>query len=70
MHGTEKALGAISEFHCSCRLAAPRKVQEAPRKLHPFSSLLRHRYPNSSLNSTIQKGDSPSHQNVGKYMEY
>jgi hypothetical protein len=28
------------------------------------------RYTNSSLNSTMQKEDSPSHQNVGIYMEY
>jgi hypothetical protein len=25
---------------------------------------------NSSPNFTMQKGDFPSHQNVGKYMEY
>jgi hypothetical protein len=28
------------------------------------------RYLNSPLNSTMQKEDSPSHQNVGTYMEY
>jgi hypothetical protein len=28
------------------------------------------RYPNSPLNFTMQKEDSPSHQNVGTYMEY
>jgi hypothetical protein len=28
------------------------------------------RYPNSPLNSTMQKEDSPSHQNIGTYMEY
>jgi hypothetical protein len=36
MHGTEKALGAISEFHCSCRLAAPRKVPGSTQEASPL----------------------------------
>jgi hypothetical protein len=28
------------------------------------------RYPNSSPNFTMQKEDSPSHQNIGTYMKY
>jgi hypothetical protein len=37
---------------------------------HPLDISALFRYLNSPLNSTMQKEDSPSHQNIGTYMEY
>jgi hypothetical protein len=55
------ALGSLEWSHVSASHA-----WQADR--HKSTALFR--YSNSPLNSTMQKEDSPSHQNVGIYMEY
>jgi hypothetical protein len=66
LYGADRA-GLVAVIKNSDRLPF---VNGLPLRIRTKANKVLFRYLNSPPNSTMQKEDSPSHQNVGTYMEY